>query len=137
MFIDQALNGRICQTEYFANFPKSGKAWIRLEIYPVYDENKEFIGVSYNAIDVSTRKLDKMTIEDQSKRLKEIAFTQSHVIRKPVANMIGLINLIEKEQLDEENKYILSKLQESLEELDSAIYDLVGKSVINNSNKLL
>ena len=137
LFIDQALNGRICQTEYFANFPKSGKAWIRLEIYPVYDENKEVIGVSYNAIDVSTRKLDKMTIEDQSKRLKEIAFTQSHVIRKPVANMIGLINLIEKEQLDEENKYILSKLQESLEELDSAIYDLVGKSVINNSNKLL
>jgi PAS domain-containing protein len=137
LFIDQALNGRICQTEYVANFPKSGKAWVRLEIYPVYDENKEVIGVSYNAIDVSSRKLDRLTIEDQSKRLKEIAFTQSHIIRKPVANMIGLINLLETDNLNEENKFILSKLQESLSELDSVIYDLVGKSVNINNEKLL
>jgi PAS domain S-box-containing protein len=128
-FIDQALEGKICQTEYVANFPKAGKAWIRLEIYPVYDENKTVIGVSYNAVDISNRKLDKLTIEDQSKRLKEIAFTQSHVIRKPVANMIGLLNLIEEENLNEENKFIFSKIQESLNELDSVIYDLVGKSV--------
>ncbi len=137
LFIDQALNGRICETEYLANFPKSGKAWIRLEIYPVYDENKEVIGVSYNAIDISSRKLDRLTIEDQSKRLKEIAFTQSHIIRKPVANMIGLINLFESENLTEENKFILSKLQESLSELDHVIYDLVGKSVSNNQEKPL
>jgi hypothetical protein len=51
--------------------------------------------------------------------------------------MIGLINLFESENLTEENKFILSKLQESLSELDHVIYDLVGKSVSNNQEKPL
>ncbi|MFY8020590.1 MAG: PAS domain-containing protein [Bacteroidia bacterium] len=135
-FIDQALDGKICQKEYVALFPKSGKAWIKLEIYPVYDENKSVIGVSYNAIDITKKKQDELTIQKQSKKLKEIAFTQSHIIRKPVANLIGLVNLVDSDKLDEDQQFIMSKIKESLSELDSVIYDLVGKSIDDSSSKL-
>lgn len=127
-FIDKALAGKYYENEYLAIFPKSGQRWIRLEIHPVYDEQKQVMGAAYNAIDISNQKEERARLELQATRLKEIAFTQSHIIRRPVANLIGLIAVLDKSNLNEENTFLLQKMEESLQELDSIIYELVGKS---------
>lgn len=127
-FIDTALSGKYVEKEYIANFPKSGVRSVRLEIHPVYDEQKQVMGAAYNAIDISNQKEDRARLELQANRLKEIAFTQSHIIRRPVANLIGLIALLDHSNLNEENQFLLQKMEESLQELDRVIVELVGKS---------
>jgi hypothetical protein len=35
-----------------------------------------------------------IAIEKQNKKLKEIAWAQSHIVRAPLARMLGIVNLI-------------------------------------------
>jgi PAS domain S-box-containing protein len=76
-----------------------------------------------------TEALDRMRkIELQNKALREIAWTQSHIVRAPLANIIGLIDLlIDKQHKDEDSK-LLSFISDSAEKLDLIINDIVKKS---------
>ena len=68
-------------------------------------------------------------IEKQNKKLHEIAWIQSHVVRAPLARIMGLINIIKNygiEDTDSEN--LLSLLMTSAEELDVIIKDITKKS---------
>lgn len=67
-------------------------------------------------------------IEEQNKKLREIAWIQSHLGRGPLARIMGLIDLLnncENNQLDEDliRNYILT----SAKELDDVIKDIIGK----------
>jgi PAS domain S-box-containing protein len=58
----------------------------------------------------------------------EIALSQSHTIRKPVANILGLLPMLQQESLSEEGRNVLSLLLESANELDQAVKQVVKKS---------
>lgn len=77
-----------------------------------------------------TEKLHHMrAIEKQNIELKDIAWTQSHVVRAPLARMMGLIDLLKKEKLNEvEKKKYLEYVCEAAEEIDSVVKDIVSKS---------
>lgn len=82
------------------------------------------------ASDITERKKNELKIIDQNKALKEIAWHQSHIVRRPVANILGLMNLIQTEQ-EEEGKYDLSYLEylnTATKELDQIIEHIVMKS---------
>lgn len=83
------------------------------------------------ANDITFRKRYLETIEKQNIRLKEIAWMQSHVVRAPLARLMGLIHLIENNQdqflpieSEELNQLILATAQE----LDGIIKDIIKKS---------
>jgi PleD family two-component response regulator len=69
-------------------------------------------------------------IQDQNKVLKEIAWTQSHVVRAPLARLLGLVTLLqlgeESEELNRET--ILQYITDSANELDSIIKDISQKT---------
>lgn len=68
-------------------------------------------------------------IEEQNKRLRDIAWTQSHVVRAPVARLMGLIDLIRNGNLDDtERNEMLAHVFASCEEIDLIIRDIVDKS---------
>lgn len=72
---------------------------------------------------------NKDILEVKNKTLEEYAFIISHNIRRPLANILGLTELLNASEIKESNtNEIISKLKQSAEELD----DLVKKS-----NKLL
>lgn len=72
---------------------------------------------------------NKDILEVKNKTLEEYAFIISHNIRRPLANILGLTELLNTSEIKESNtNEIISKLKKSAEELD----DLVKKS-----NKLL
>lgn len=72
---------------------------------------------------------NKDILEVKNKTLEEYAFIISHNIRRPLANILGLTELLNTSEIKESNtNEIISKLKQSAEELD----DLVKKS-----NKLL
>lgn len=83
------------------------------------------------ANDITERFTYIEAIEKQNEKLKEIAWIQSHVVRAPLAKIMGLVDLIKNRGLDIDDKdydkiyeYILT----SADELDTIIRDITKKS---------
>ncbi len=58
-------------------------------------------------------------------QLEEIGFIQSHVVRKPLANILGLAELLEA---DGSNKEILNLLVSSAKDLDKVVNEISRKT---------
>lgn len=68
------------------------------------------------------------TIEDHNSRLKDIAWTQSHVVRAPLARIMGLIDLLQNyPDIDEQTK-LLEHIIFSAKELDEIIRKITNKT---------
>ncbi|WP_345948214.1 PAS domain-containing protein [Mucilaginibacter sp. PAMB04274] len=65
--------------------------------------------------------------EAQTATLEEVAFAQSHLVRAPLANILGLISLLEHIDMDEEGKSIVQMVQTSAIQLDKKIRALADK----------
>lgn len=83
-----------------------------------------------------TESLEKMnTIEQQNKTLKDISWTQSHVVRAPLANLMGLINLLkDNKKMGYTDDRLIDYIGESATKLDHIIHDIVKKSAQNGIN---
>lgn len=68
------------------------------------------------------------TIEDHNRRLKDIAWTQSHVVRAPLARIMGLIDLIQNYSDIEEQSLLLEHINTSAKELDGIIRKITSKT---------
>ncbi len=81
------------------------------------------------ATDITEKLLQMKAIEAQNERLKNIAWTQSHIVRAPVARLMGLVDLLKSGQLDPEEKgQMLQHIYSSAQELDEVIHQIVDKS---------
>lgn len=68
-------------------------------------------------------------IAEQTRRLQEIAAISSHNIRRPVATILGLVNLFDKNNLANPlNSEIIEHLETSAVELDDVIHIIVEKT---------
>lgn len=68
-------------------------------------------------------------VELQNQKLKEIAWMQSHIVRSPLARLMGLVEILENENnTAAEKKEILNYLSKSAHDLDDIISDIVNKS---------
>ncbi len=102
------------------NYHKNGSMyWIRLTVSPVFER-----GEIINFVTVQT---DITLIKWQNKHLRDIAFTASHQFRKPLANILGIINEMEHNcpGLKE-----LHYLKQSAEELDRELLYIVEKTAV-------
>jgi PAS domain S-box-containing protein len=69
------------------------------------------------------------TIEIQNTKLKDISWTQSHVVRAPLARMLGIINLFEEGAVnDDELLFCLKQLKNSCNEMDDIIKNIVDRT---------
>jgi len=88
--------------------------------------------LAYNIIDVTQNKQDQNRILEQNKKLKEIAWQQSHEVRSPVVNLLGIT-----EQLSKNNENLTKEDQEILfNAITSEIkrLDVIIKSIIEKTN---
>jgi len=60
--------------------------------------------------------------------LGAIAYEQSHIVRAPLANILGLINVLKNYNLDPEAEVIVNMLQESTSLMDEIIKSIVKKN---------
>ena len=68
-------------------------------------------------------------IEIQNEKLKNIAWTQSHIVRAPLARMLGIMNFIEvSNKNSDEISVWIKHLRDSANELDTIIKDMVDKA---------
>ncbi|MES2268653.1 MAG: PAS domain-containing protein [Bacteroidota bacterium] len=66
--------------------------------------------------------------QQKSAALAEVAFNQSHLVRLPLANILGLISLIEKSKVSEEMQTLFTLIEQSAVKLDEEIRSIVNKT---------
>jgi len=125
----KALSGKVVKTEFEVMY-KDGPIWWGVICEPAYDSEGEIIGVSYNATDITEAKNNQKKIFDQNEALRNIAFVQSHELRKPVASILGLMYLIKLNgyNVDEEH---FNMLENATTELDEKIHTIINQVEIN------
>lgn len=95
------------------------------------------MGHDITEIVVATKELEvvKIEIEEKNNLLDQIVWEQSHILRRPLANIIGLVNILNKMDIDQNLKNICDMLIESSEQLDHAIHSIVEKKGASNQNE--
>jgi len=72
------------------------------------------------------KKIADLKLKEQYEKMLEIAFLQSHQVRVPVANILGLFSLFEFDNpCDPINAIVLNMLKVVAESLDTTIREIV------------
>jgi PAS domain S-box-containing protein len=88
--------------------------------------------------DVTDRNNFYNALVNQNEALREIAWIQSHVVRAPLAKIMGLVQLLQTEKGNEGNspfEFLLDAILNAANELDKVVFDISEKS--NNAKHLL
>jgi PAS domain S-box-containing protein len=100
------------------NYRKDGsRFWLKLTISPVLAGGK--------VVNYVTVQTDITAIKEQNEKLRDIAFTASHGFRKPLANILGLVSIIEETAAELK---VIAALKKSAEELDREVRVIVDKT---------
>lgn len=114
----------------FCNRRKDGSLyWVNAYISPVVNSAgiiTNYIGVEE---DITQQRETLSSLENKNKKLAQIAWEQSHLVRAPLARILGIVNLLKHEfiQIEDKEKFI-AHLQHSAEELDTVIKSIVFKT---------
>ena len=115
--------------EHLVEYPDGEKHWYIRRYYGVFEDNGDVSGIVIASMNITERKEQELMIQKHVDALKEIAKIQSHEIRRPVANITGLTDLMDlKNKSVEENEQILQYLKISAHELDQMISRIVSKT---------
>jgi len=64
-------------------------------------------------------------LEEKVEQLKAVSFKNSHLLRSPVASIIGLVDLIEENAItSEHNRQVVHFLKETITRLDAVIHEI-------------
>jgi len=95
--------------------------WICPTIYP----NSSGMGIYIT--DITEEKKSRLLNEAHTKRLEELAYLNSHVIRKEVANIVGIIHLMDDLDDKERLAELIPMLNLSAKKLDDIIKEINAK----------
>jgi PAS domain S-box-containing protein len=93
-----------------------------LSCNPIRDLHEDVIGVNCFLRDITELQEYLQKIEKQNERLRKIAWIHSHLVRAPVASILGLAQLCNPD--DSQNAEIIPMLKKSAEDLDKVIQDI-------------
>ena len=133
--VANAVNRAIAEGEKFdleVRFisSKNIHKWLRVIGEPIYKDSK-ITSVKGVVQDISQRKKSEEIITKQNILLRDISFTQSHTVRLPVANIMGLVDLIDLANTPEERDEIYKKIKHSINDLDLIIREVANKKIID------
>lgn len=107
---------------HFEEFYAQLDLWLEVSIYPFSEGSIIYLR------DISNRKKVESQLVKQNEQLIEISRYYSHEIRRPVASILGIVNLIDKNALGEVNRELLNYLEKTTLELDRTIKKIVHKT---------
>ncbi|UOE49641.1 PAS domain S-box protein [Mucilaginibacter sp. SMC90] len=131
VYYNRALNGERYAIVSESTDPISGqRLYFEVNFNPIYTAAGDIIGAGcfgHNITD--TLKIQKELVS-QNDRLRNIASLSSHELRRPVASMLGLISLMDREDFfNPENKEIIAHLFTVSAEIDTAIRLVVDSTL--------
>ena len=114
------------------------RCYTSFSIYPILDDH-QITGISCFVNDITQRRIAEnetltylKAIEAQNEKLKEISWLQSHVIRTPLARIMGIIPLLnDNDHISKDSKELFTYLRSSALELDKVIREITEKTKHN------
>ena len=140
----KVVSGEVQLTEYYERrvVSKSGEERIvGWHNSLLEDMSGRIIGVLSSGDDVTEKKFREkalketvIKLEKSNEQLEGFAYMATHDLRAPVANLMALLNLYNKESPeDEENKFIFGKFEESVKILNNTLGDLIDIVAVNKN----
>lgn len=129
---EQMVQGKPAAFEIL-NKKKNGEdLWLSVEVNPVLDEFGEVVRFVIIQTDITALKKSELSLSEltadlfrQNRDLQQFAYIVSHNLRAPVANVLGLSNIL---ALADKNTLVydtaLNNLRESANQLDSVVRDV-------------
>lgn len=118
----------------FAEFISSdGYKETRAHIVTQKGKVKSVLITSANLFEANEKKYAAAYFKDISylDHLNEIAYIQSHVVRRPLANILGASEMLQQDAISPEDKeLLLSALQKEAKELDHVIRAINSKTML-------
>lgn len=127
-----ALEGKPYKIESFISISDLvNESWWEFCFNPIKDDNGKIIGVFLTTKDIQEQKKLEQLIVNYQEQLKDIAWRESHLVRAPVSNLLGLSNLLLKPDsaLDiKEKTQLIRHINSEVERLDKVIHQIVATS---------
>ena len=133
-YYQRAFSGERYVTRYESPDPKTKEpSYFEVSFNPIYKATKdEIIGVGCFARNITERLKTEEALIEQNERLKNIASLSSHELRRPVASMMGLLNILDRDNFSNpENEQIIEHLFTVSQEIDDVIRLIVNKTFID------
>jgi len=91
------------------------KRWLHVSCYPTEE------GIAVYFTDITERKEKEAEILKQNEQLKKVSWLNSHVLRKPVASLMSLIELFKEGADQREKEQIIERIHKCILELEQTI----------------
>lgn len=98
------------------------------EMQALFDEQGQPDGIFCIGYNISEFVQTQDRLNSAHTQLNEIGYIQSHLVRKPLANIIGLADMIQQEISDKGLSHLCAMLKQSSAELDEVIKDISDKT---------
>jgi PAS domain S-box-containing protein len=121
---NKALEGKVFEKDFTIN-----EEWHAVTFFPVY-ENSIIIGVAVNIRNVHERALMIKQLKLKNNVLNDLAWRMSHDVRRPVANILGLIDIIKEENDQQTKNKALEYLEVATKDLDGMLHKMVNETYI-------
>lgn len=119
---EAVVKKQFCSCELI-NYKKTGEPyWSQLNISPIYDEDGVFqFFISVETV-ITEKKEREEKIIHQHSVLQEIAWLNSHELRRPLCSVIALVDLLKGAATAEERAEYLQLLEQTANELDQLVH---------------
>ncbi|MEP2280270.1 PAS domain S-box protein [Maribacter sp.] len=125
--------GEIVNQEYRIELKNGTKKTLLISMVPLYLNNNKSVLV--NIFDDSKRKEAESNLENQylelqktNSELDSFVYSASHELRAPLSSVLGLIQLIQLEEVDPKLYQHLDMMEKSIQRLDDFIKDIIEYS---------
>jgi two-component system, sporulation sensor kinase E len=127
-YAGEVLNGK--NISYEINYPQADDSvhWYYVRLFPITNDKNEIFGLMLALSDITERKKAEDSlkaayaqIQDHINSIKDMAWKQSHLMRSPVANLKGLVSILETNPSDGE---LLRFITLELNRLDTVIIEM-------------
>ncbi|KYG81961.1 PAS domain S-box-containing protein [Roseivirga ehrenbergii] len=134
---DIALSEQSASHQIETHFNNTSQ-WFEISYLPAYGKNNKLIGVTFSSTNIDRRKeaereikMQNERLAEQNSKLKQIAWEHSHEIRRPLANILIFINLLnsDKEADQEREREYLDYLSQSAHQLDEIVERITNNTV--------
>jgi PAS domain S-box-containing protein len=133
--LNRAFTGKKSNREVLIRYDRNRSIWWNITLEPVADEYGKVVNVVYNATNINKQKQQLAEITAQNESLLNIAYIQSHEYRRPVASILGLMNVIKVNNYRPLKKCLLM-MEKAVNELDEKIINVINCTEVISSKHL-
>jgi len=120
-YVLSGFEGKSSGFEIKLNPVDSNPSFWYVGVRPIFDESGLIKLIAVHAIMLPKLSKRLARLETENKALKELVLAPSYILRSPLSSMLGLLDLIDQNQLDQENQKFFSYLKPLAKELDEVI----------------